>query len=236
MNFRCICYVFLIMFSGCYPKKVKQGVVIVNSYIIGPGNVLSDSSLKISYKILFKENKSVQEVPHISFTSDSAGEKTSVKIKHYSYLDLNANVCYNYWTFSDTATAFKQYSDIDSVEVDGGRNFLSNKKFEYESSMNLADTVVSGKTYGRVRLDKKINNNDVYFILYVDCARKNSLIKLFKLLSDSLGCPIVRDETYVKGKMFMIRELKFVSDELSSEELRVFEAWEKNAKKTLVNK
>ena len=230
-----ICYLFLITISGCYTKKYTQGVVVISSYIIGSSKSLSDPSLKISYKILFKDNRSIQEVPLIFSSSDSSGEKTSVKIKHYSYLDPDANVCYNYWTFSDTAKAFKQYSDIDSVDIDGGRNFLSNKRFEYESSINLTDTVISGKTYGRVRLDKKFNNRNIYLVVYVDCTGKNTAIKLFKPLSDSLGCPIVRDDTYTRGKLFMIRELEFVSDRLSPDELKVFEAWERNAKRKADN-
>ena len=232
MSFRRSCYLFLILFAGCNSKAQKQGVVMVNKSFLGTDETLPP--FKMSVKIMYKDNLSIQEVPVINFSKDSAGEKSSIKIKHYSYLDSEKNLCLNYYTFSDTAKAWKQYFNIDSVIVDGGWNFLSNKNFEYDSSANLPDSVMNGVTYGRVRLYKRRNGSDIYFDLYTNCARKNTSITIFKAISDSLGCPVVRDETYIKGKIFMIRELEFVFDELSQDELQVFEAWEKNAKKTFI--
>jgi hypothetical protein len=230
MKSKSICYLFLILFAGCYSKGQKQGVVKVNTSFLGADERLPP--FKMSITIMYKNNLSIQEVPVINFFKDSSGEKSSVEIKHYSYLDADKNLCLNYKTFSDTAKVWKQYSNIDSVMVDGGWNFLSNKKFEYDSSINLPDTVTSGITYGRIRLYKRRNGSDMYFDLYTNCAKKNTLIKFF---SENLGCPIVRVETYIKSKIFMIRELEFVSDRLSPEELRVFEAWEKNAKRKAGN-
>jgi hypothetical protein len=94
------------------------------------------------------------------------------------------------------------------------RIFLSNKKFEYDSAINLSDTVIEGGAYRRVRLNKRFNNNEIYFILYLNCSRKNSLLKLFKPLSDSLGCTIVRDDTFIQNRLFMKIELQFVSNEI----------------------
>jgi hypothetical protein len=229
MGYKVFCYLSLIFFVECNSKARKEGVVMVNTSFIGTGEKSALlSPFEIGFKIMYKGNLSIQEVPVINFYEDSSGEKSVIKIKHYSYLDPDKNLCLNYKTFSDTAKVWKYYPDIDSVKVDGGWNFLSDKKIEYDSATSLADTIIGGVTYGRTRLYDRRNGNNIYFNLYTNCARKNELVKIFKVISDSLGCPVVREETYIKGKIFIIRQLEFVSDQLSSEELRVFKAWERN--------
>jgi hypothetical protein len=231
--FRTVLFILLALFTGCYSQEQRQGVVMVHTYFFGNDDTSSSLPImKVSVKILFKGNLSIQEVPLINFFKDSSDEKTTFKIKHYSYLDPEKNLCLNFKNFSDTAMIFKFYSNIDSVQVDGGWNFLSDQRFQYESLIPLSDTVMDGVTYGRVRLNKKFNNNNANLDVYTNCAKKGLLIKLFKPLSDSLGCPIVRDDSFIQNKLFMTRELEFVSDDLSQDELRVFEAWENNAKKT----
>lgn len=222
----------ILLFSGCSYGQ-DQGVVIVHSYFYGSKGSTTIPHFEVSYKIWFKNNRSIQEVPLLLFTEDSSGQKTSFKIKHYSYLDPDENVCYNFSSFSDTARVLRHYSDIDSVSNDGrngGWNFYSNEKFEYDSLTNLSDTVINNSTFGRIRLDKKFNGNSVYLILYFRYDKKGTLVKVFKSLSDSLGCPVVRDDNFIKNRLFMTRELEFVSDKLLPEELKVFEAWGKNVK------
>jgi len=206
-------------------SEQANGVVRVHVYFFDENG---SSTLDITYKILFKNKISIQEVPLLRSIRDSSGEKIWVEIKHYSYLDPDKNVCYEYKNFSDTAKVMKYYSDIDSVSVGGGWNFQSSKKFEYDSSINLKDTVIGDIQYSRIRLDKKINGDNVYFYLYYRCDKKGILVNLFKPLSDSIGCPIVRDDTFVKNKLFMTRELEFISDSLSLNEIKIFDVWSKN--------
>jgi hypothetical protein len=221
----------MILLSGCYSQGQDQGIVIVHTYFFGNDGPNSKPPLDISYRILFKNNRSIQEVPLLIFTDDSSGQKASFKIKHYSYLDPDKNVCYNYKSVSDTAEVLKHYSDIDSVVKDGGWNFYSNRKFEYDSSKNLCDTIINNTRYERISLDKKVNGNAVYLIIYFRCDKKGTLIKVFKPLSDSIGCPATRDDSFIKNKLFMTRELEFISDKLTQGELKVFEAWDENEKK-----
>lgn len=231
-------YLVTILFSGCsLHGQDQQGIIIDHTYLFGTDSLRrTKPPLDIRYKIFFRNNQSIQEVPLIVFTSDSSGKKTVIKIKHYSYIDADKNACFNYGNFIDTAKAIKNYSDIDSVSKDGGWNFLSNAMFEYDSSKNLKDTTIKNINYGRIRLNKTSNGNNVYFILYYRCNKKETLIKLFKPLSDSIGCPIVRDDTFIKNQLFMTRELEFFSDKLSNEELKIFDAWKKNEEKYPVYK
>ena len=230
MKIKCIFCLFVISLSGCYTHGQDQGAVIYHAYFYGSEGSTTIPHFELSRKIWFKNNSSIQEVPLLLFTEDSSGQKTSFKIKHYSYLDPDKNVCYNYLNISDTAKVIKYYSDIDSVVANGGWNFYSNQKFEYDSLTNLSDSVVDNIHYGRIRLDKVVNGNNVYFILYFRCDKKGTLVKVFKPLSDSIGCPIVRDDTFIKNRLFMTEALEFAFDKLSPEELKIFEAWERNAK------
>lgn len=230
MRFQVLAFLAFFLFLECNSLQEKEGVVRVNTSFVGDGEKSNSlPPFEIDFKILYKGNLSIQEVPVLNLTEDSSGKESSVKIKHYSYLDPDINRCLNYKTFSDTAKVWKHYTDIDSIEVDGGWNFLSNKKLEYDSSANLPDTIVNGVTYGRRRLYDRRSAKDLYFNLYIDCNRKSELIRIFKTISDSLGCPIVRQETYIKGKIFIVREIDFLSDRLSPAESQVFSAWGKNA-------
>jgi hypothetical protein len=231
MRFKIFCCLSLVLFVECSSKNYQEGVVMVNtSFVYADDKSAMLPPFEIVFKIIYKRNLSIQEVPVINFHQDSTGQKYSVKIKHYSYLDPDKNICLNYKTFSDTAKVWTHYPDIDSVTVDGGWNFLSNSKIDYDSSANLSDTVINGITYGRNRLYDRRKQNHIYFDVYTDCTRKNTLVEIFKPISDSLECPIVREETYIKGKIFMTRHLEFVSARLSSEERGVLDAWEKNVK------
>ncbi len=227
---------FIILFIKCDVVGEHQGVVRVQQSMMNVDSLGSSSTLEMGYRILFRDEKSIQEVPLLEMVSDSSGTKSIVKIKHYSYLDPDNNVCYNYRNFSDTATVLNYFSNIDSVNIDGGWNFYSASPFEYDSAKNITDTVVNDVSFGRIRLDKKINNNEIYFQLYYRCDKKQSLIKIFKHISDSIGCPIFKVETYYKNKLFSKREIEYISGTLSQNEQKVFDAWEKNIKLYPVNK
>lgn len=222
---------FIILLVKCDVADKPQGVVRVHQSMTNVDSLGSNPILDMSYRILYRDTKSIQEVPLLKMVTDSSGSKSMVKIKHYTYLDPDNNVCYNYRNFSDTATVLNYFSDIDSVNVGGGWNFYSKSRFEYDSAMNIKDTVINDVKFGRIRLDKKINNTDIYFHLYYRCDRKQSLIKIFKSISDSIGCPIFKVETYFKNRLFSSREIEYISDSLSQNELRVFDAWEKNLNK-----
>lgn len=220
-------YLFVISLMSCPSPGIYgqgQGVVIVHRYLFEP-----DITIGVSFKILYIDNRSIQQIPQLNIIEDSSGKKTYTKILYYSYLNPDKNVCYNYRNLSDTARILKYYTDIDSVDIDGGWNFYSNKNLQYDSSTNLNDTVINGINYNRIRLDKKINGNSIYFHVYLRCDKKGTLIKFFKPLSDQIGCPVVRIDTYQRNRLTTSGEIQFLSDKLSQEELKVFDAWEKNA-------
>ncbi|MDB5195758.1 MAG: hypothetical protein JWP88_128 [Flaviaesturariibacter sp.] len=228
-------YIFSNLSFNCR-GQYHEGSIVRESTFYGLDTLKKAAPLHILSKIYYNGTSSIQEVPLLSYTDDSSGKKTVVTIKHYSYLNEDKGVCFNYLNFTDTATLIKCYFDVDSVKIDGGWNFYSNEKFEYDNLTMLSDTIINNSGCRRIRLDKNINGNSVNFILYVDCTRKYSPVRIFKSLSDSIGCPIIRDDTFVKGVLFMTRELKYLSDHLSKTELEVFAAWGKYAKEHSANK
>ncbi|HTE12465.1 MAG TPA: hypothetical protein VK645_15885 [Chitinophagaceae bacterium] len=228
MKFRRFFCAVMILFSCCL-RAQKQGIVKVHVYVFGPDGPGTTLPFDISYRIWYKNSRSIQEVPLLVFKDDSSGKSTSVKIKHFSYLDPDRNVCINYASFSGISKILKHYSNVDSVSKNGGWNFYSDAKLTYDSLKNLSDTVINNIAYGRIRMDRTINDDRIYLILYFRCDKKGTWITAFKTLSDSIGCPIVWDDSFIKNRLFMTRELEFVSDKLSQKELTVFDAWEKNA-------
>lgn len=221
----------LLIFCACHSRGQNEGMLIRHSYFFSKGSLANKPSLDISKKIFFKDNLSIQQVPLLVFTDDSSGKKTEVKVKYYSYLNRDKNVCYNYGNFSDTAKILEFYPDIDSALKLGGWNFYSKEKYEYDSMFNLNDTVIKNKTYKRIRIDERFNNMDTRMIIYFACDKKDLTFSLNRPLSDSIGCPIVRDDTFIDNKLFMTTELEFVSDKLSPAELQVFNTWQANESK-----
>jgi hypothetical protein len=64
------------------------------------------------------------------------------------------------------------------------------------------------------------------------CDKKGTMFQLYQQLGEKLGCPIVRtDDVPDKNHRFAFSDrLEFVSDVLTSEEQRIFIAWQKYAK------
>lgn len=219
-----------IIWTNCSQGQKQHGVVDVHSTFYGMDSLKTLPPLDIHTKIYFKNSQSIQEVPLIIYTDDSSGKKTVIKIKHYSYVDVDRNLCITYKSFADTTIPTKRYLATDSVSRDGGWNFLSNERLNYDNSLKLVDTIINEITYNRIKLNKTINGKPIYFILYSDCGNKRKLpIKLYKGLSDSIGCSIVRDDTFINGNLFMTRKLEYISDKLTEREQEVFVAWAKYA-------
>jgi len=173
-------------------------------------------------------DKSIQEVPLLIYNDVSNDKKIGFRIKHYSFMDKWKDKCYNYLNFIDTAKPIKSFNNIDSVSRAGGWNFYSKELFEYKSCNNLLDTTIDSVKYGRIKVDKNVNGTEFYFIMYFRYDKKGQQIRFFRNLSDRIGYPIVRDDTFIKDKLFMTRKINFISDTLSAEVTEVFNEWEKN--------
>ncbi len=214
-------FIFMFFAVACSHSQKGQGVVTEHTFFYG-----SDGSLNkpthLEVKVYFNGKDLIEEVPRFDFGGDSLTFKSEINLSHFSYLNTEENVCYHYRNFSDTAKPFQKYNSVDSVTLDGGWNYFANTSIGYNNSTKIGDTTVNNIHYGRVLLDRV---DGVSFILYCRDDLDAPLVQLFKPLGDSINCPIVRVETYIKNRLFMAREFEFVSNKLSPSEIKVFQAW-----------
>jgi len=68
-------------------------------------------------------------------------------------------------------------------------------------------------------------------LAYLRCDKKNSIFHYDRAFDEKMGCPVTRIEFRDEDiKAFAVGEMEFVRDKLTAEELKVFAAWERNAK------
>lgn len=222
-----------LLLSGCQTNGQGQskGQALITSYYYSQesGKVVDS----VYFRIWWDGNQSIQQVPLILFEEDSAGNrKDTVLIDHYSFLDSKKNVCYNYKQFSDTAKILKAYSNIDSVDIGGGWNYLTKQRLRFDKAFRQGDTIINGENLQRLSAHRSEGKNHIDFFMYMNCDMELGNVRLYKHLSDSIGCTIVRNDTYVNDKIYTSKQLLFVSDKLTADEIKVFEAWSKNVNQT----
>ena len=65
----------------------SEGKVKLNRYTIDLEN--SDRSLLVSQTIWYKNEQSIQEIPHLNINTDSLGTHTEINIKYYLFIDAS---------------------------------------------------------------------------------------------------------------------------------------------------
>ena len=97
----------------------------------------------------------------------------------------------------------------------------------------LTDTIIRGTKYMRVKFSKLNRPSGYYSIGYLRYDNKGKLFSLNKNFSSKVNCTMTRYDEFKETGLapFATTELEFLSDTLSANELRVFQAWKENAKK-----
>ena len=193
--------------------------------------------------ILFNGSYVIQEARKADFFIDANKKETvDTSVTHYIFFDLKKKGIYEFSSFSDTARLLKKYPLIDSAFVDNGWNFYRYSNLIYrESIKRLPDTLIDGITYQRITGTKTIKGikEDAFHTRtgYIRSDINNSLFHFDRALDDSLGCTMVRiDYTVMPQNIGMSSSMNFVRKGLTPEELKVFDAWGRFAKKNPVVK
>ena len=186
-------------------------------------------------RIWYKDSLAIEEITYLYISKDSLGrEIRTLKTDHYTFVDLRSRSFYDYSTFSDTAKFVKKYTQPDSVTIFGGWNFYASRIIPVtEPPKDISDTIIEGINYQRVKfINRREGVSNPVLIAYLRCDKKGTLFQIDKEFGDKKGCPIVRYEELPtdKNPFANAGEILFVADTLSQEELKVFAAWEKNAK------
>jgi hypothetical protein len=139
-----------------------------------------------------------------------------------------------YGTFSDTAKLISKYSFEDTtVKRTGGWGFNESRELNYVGNPQpLPDTIIGGIKYERLKALTERENVQYKVTLYFRCDRPNSIFSFEGHLSNKMGCPCVKFINQMPDDKngALVLEFDFLRDTLSTDELRVFNAWERYAK------
>jgi hypothetical protein len=190
----------------------------------------------VPVKIWYLDSMAIEENASLNFITDS-NNKTTIRIDilNYRFNDFRNKTIYVYGSFSDTATMIKKYSFNDTtVRIVGGWGFNHKREHDYiEGPQSMTDTTIEKVTYQRIRL-KREREGHIYFTqLYFRCDSPTSLFTFDTRLSNKTGCPCVKfySEFSNNRNVYSLREIEFIRDSLTNNELNVFKVWEQNARK-----
>lgn len=189
-------------------------------------------------KLWYKDSFIISDNYTIYFESYNGGpEKWKTVVDRYTFIDTRTKEFYVYSSFSDTARFIKKYSQPDTGRVEEGWTyFQKNKLLSYDNKYVLPDTLINGNTYKRLMVFGYIQEDStspkvkVTQIIYARCNAPNPFLRVDMLLSQELGCPVVRFDHIAENVLWTKTEIEYISDKLTPEELKVFDAWERNIK------
>lgn len=232
----------LLTFSSCKAQKKCNncGIVVYKMLLYKPAikRYVREETYYPETKVWFRDSTAIVKTMGIYFNTDSNNIETrKAEAMYYTYIDLRKMIFYKYGFFSDTAKVIQSYNKTQADTVVWGVNwrFYEPKNIPYsEPLQNMTDTVIEKKVFKRIRLiNNSENDTNKISIAYFDCTQKATMFVINKALTDIAGCPMVKYYILpsIRWPGALAGELDFVSDKLTPEEVKVFDAWKKNVKK-----
>ncbi len=229
-------YLLIIFSCKIHYASTNRGVVLNIAREYHPDSKqLYSIEIFPDLKIWFKDSLAIEEIKRVHQTQFDDNVTVIDSIHHYSFIDLRTKAVYEYTSFSDTATLIRKYVHADSIPFERW-GFWIPTDLKIEVKCALPDTLINKVYYKRLKLVLKQNNQDIQYVGFLRCDKKGTMFDLVNGFSDKVGCPLVRLDVILSSypPYPLSNEIKFVSDTLSQEELKVFAAWEKNAKENPV--
>jgi hypothetical protein len=186
-------------------------------------------------RVLFYDSVVIAEQHALGIKTDANNNNTwDPYLIGYTYIDLRTKSFYRYRHFSDTAqilVATRQFGD--KVEA-GGWNYFSMKPRAPHKSIPLTDTVLNGTKCHRL-LGLWFEKGDTSYIetlYYVSEAKWPSLV-LHRTVVNGKRFSVIRwDHTaFIPRERTGYSCVEITSNNLTKEDLKVFVAWRRNAKK-----
>jgi hypothetical protein len=219
-------------------KKSKQGVLhsTINVYDSNLKSTKNLTELPGEFKIWFKDSFIIEEIKFTKISSNNDETKINRLVHHYTFIDLKNGVYYDYKSFTDAAALMRKYSRYDKDFV-FGLDFYNSIKVKLNSPLQVIDdTTINKIFYKRYRASFKSLDTTVSIptmaIVYCRPDLDSFLLDSRRGLDIKVPFPITRID-YLPTKInpsVISYEAKIVADTLSFFELKVFNAWEKNAK------
>jgi hypothetical protein len=228
-------------FSMCQAQKtcVNCGIVVEKTrYFDRKTNQFIPIPQSKDRTMWYKDSLVIQEINHVYQNEDINHNTTwNVQIERYKFIDLRSKDIYEYYTFSDTAKMIKKCLPNDSGCIGECWRFWKSYHFmETGKLSNLPDTLIGRVNYRRVTVVKSLKTDkggiEVATTGYFRCDIKDGLFMFDQLFSKKIGCPMVCFEERVSPPVYSDTrgEIEYLPRKLTQQELRVFAAWERNAK------
>jgi hypothetical protein len=236
-------YFFTVVFIlSCFSQKKvnNSGIVLFKSLFYKPleKKYLYNEFVIPAIKVWFKDSTVILRMMGVSKDFNNGKlVKAKLIIDNYTYIDLTKMVFYKYNSFTDTASIVQSYNKAQSDTLYWGTRFYKDVNLSYILSFeNLTDTIIAGRNIKRIKMMEdfeKDSANITTSIAYFDCGMQGTIFQINKSLSKYAGCPMVGYYILPSEKNPNARatEIEFIVNTLTTEELKIFDAWEKNAKK-----
>lgn len=207
------------------------------------GQFIKKSEVLPAFRIWYRDSTIIEEIKRTHHNTDTNGiTKMKTFLDHYTFIDLKTGSYYDYFSFSDTAIILKKYSRYDKKEI-LGMNFYDYVGTKFTRPIEtMTDTIIKQILYKRHKLfiqsPQPDNPAEVGIITYSRCDKAGTLFDYGRSMGKVQACPITRmDYMPTKESPYLLSfETEFLSSQLTPKEIKVFDAWEKNAKNNPVHK
>lgn len=240
---RLIIFLFISLTSAnCHSQKNCKdcGVAMLKDRIHDPklNAYVVPSIYEADVRWLFYDSMMIVERHGVTSHTDVKGIETAKRfVIGYMFIDFRTQSYYRYIHFSDTARIIKKMREFPWAETEDGEHYIYFTRNQ-PNSISLPDTVLNGTKCHRIR-GFWTRNNDTSFIetmYYVD-EKERPLAYAGKTIVNGKKFSYVRlDDLDIKHSVKRYSTMDIVSNNLTKKELRVFEAWKKNAKENPVPK
>jgi hypothetical protein len=230
---------------GCRSQNKSHGL---SEYVVDRRNVIfspfSSGGDSLGYLILsnrhwLRNRKEIEEVRTLIIVTDTAN-KTSreLALDCFLFKNFDTNKIYEYLHFSDSVKPVKVFLASDSVSLTKRATYSPIRRRPYvlgQKAWFLPDTVIASNTFKRVFQHIPMPGDTLKDIFYLQCNLDHNLLNIYNL-DDSInrrfpGCLAVKmteANSNDGGNHIYSSYIQFHSSKFSSEEKRVFDAWEKN--------
>lgn len=234
---------FLLNLLSCTNKtsKYKEEETLVLYRITNFYDLKGNLTFSDSMRVIYKDSIAIEQVNRVNIVTDTDNITRISNIPMlYRYIDLKRKALYDYRNFSDTAKSFNKAFLPDSLMLDFGWSFYSEKGSQIHGTPEkMNDTLIENIIYKRAKFNFALDDLSKRFLIgYFRCDTKGAIFSLEKKYSREINCTLVKflDFRYGFDRPFASKQIDFISDTLSQEELKIFDAWEKNAKNNPVRK
>jgi hypothetical protein len=185
----------------------------------------------------YKDSLVIEEIYHIYKYTDAYGRfNWDIKVEHYKFIDLRTWDIYEYRNFSDTAKMIRKCPADDSSCIRECWRFWD--KYGFMRALGtitpLLDTTINGELFKRVRRfsETKTLGGGIILNAFFSVSKKGKLFAFDYAYSRIIGYPLVKFEeiNLSSPQLNVLVELEYLPRTLTAQELKVFAAWERNAK------